>query len=50
MSASQLDLSLSAESSSRHSIRNINKGGCYDEVLDLVDKKLQSSSEQKLSA
>ena len=40
MSASQLDLSLSGESSSRQSIRKKNKGGrCY-EVLDLVAKKL----------
>ena len=46
MSASQLDLSLSGESSSRQSIRKKNKGG-RDEVLDLVAKKLQSSSEGK---
>jgi predicted S18 family serine protease len=50
MSASQEDLSLSGESSSRHSIRKKNKGGRCDEVLDLVAKKLQSSSEGKFSA
>ena len=50
MSASQLDLSLSGESSSRQPIRKKNKGGRYDEVLYLVAKKLQSSSSGKISA
>jgi hypothetical protein len=50
MSASQVDLSLSGENSSRQSIRKKNKGGLCDEVLDLVAKKLQSSSEGKFSA
>lgn len=50
MSASQVDLSLSGESSSRQSVRKKNKGGRCDEVLDLVAKKLQSSSEGKFSA
>ena len=50
MSALQVDLSLSGESSSRQSIRKKNKAGRCDEVLDLVVKKLQSSSEGKLSA
>ena len=50
VSASQADLSLSGESSSRLSIRKKNKGGRCDEVLDLVAKKLQSSSEGRFSA
>jgi len=50
MSASQIVVFLSRESSSRHSIRKKNKGGRCDEVLDLVAKKLQSSSEGKFSA
>jgi len=50
MSASQVDISLSGESSSRQSIRKKNKGGRCDEVWDLVAKKLQSSSEGKFSA
>ena len=50
MSASQADLSLSGESSSRLSIRKKNKGGRCDEVLDLVAKKLQSNSEWRFSA
>jgi len=50
MSASQVDISLSGESSSRQSIRKKNKSGRCDEVLDLVAKKLQSSSEGKFSA
>ena len=50
MSASKLDLSLSGESSSRQSIRKKNEGGRCDEVLDLVAKKLQCSSEGKFSA
>ena len=50
MSASQLDLSLSGESSSRQSIRKKNKGGRCDEIFELVAKKLQSSSEGKFSA
>ena len=50
MSASQLDLSLSGESSSRQSVSKKNKGGRCDDVLDLVAKKLQSSSEGKFSA
>ena len=50
MSASQVDLSLSGESSSRQSVRKKNKGGRCDEVLDLVAKKLQSSTEGKFSA
>jgi hypothetical protein len=50
MSASQVDLSLSGESSSRQSIRRKNKGGRCDKVLDLVAKKLQSSKEGKFSA
>jgi len=41
MSASQVDLSLSGESSSRRSIRKKNMGGRCDEELDLVAKKLQ---------
>ena len=45
VSTSQVDLSLSGESSSRQSIRKKNKAGRCDEVLDL-----QSSSEGKLSA
>jgi hypothetical protein len=49
MSASQLDLSLSGESSSRQSIRKKSMGGRCDEVLDLVAKKLQSTSEGKFS-
>jgi hypothetical protein len=40
MSASQVDLSLSGESSSRPSIRKKNKAGRCDEVLDLVAKKV----------
>ena len=50
MSALQVDLSLSGESSSRQSVRKKNKGGRCDEVLDLVAKKLQSSSGGKFSA
>jgi len=50
MSASQVDLTLPGESSSRQSIRNKNKGGRCDEVLYLVAKKLQSSCEGKFSA
>jgi len=50
MSASQVDLSLSGDSSSRRSIRKKNKAGRYGEVIDLVAKKLQSSSEGKFSA
>ena len=50
MSASQVDLSLSGESSSRQSVRKKNKGGRCAEVLDLVAKKLQSSTEGKFSA
>ena len=50
MSASQVDLSLSGDSSSRQSIRKKNKAGRCDEVLDMVAKKLQSSSEGKFSA
>ena len=50
MRASQVDLSLSGESSSRQSIREKNKGGRCDEVLDLIAKKQQSSSEGKFSA
>ena len=50
MTASQADLSLSGESSSRQSIRKKNKGGRCDEVLDLVANKLQSSSEGRFSA
>jgi hypothetical protein len=50
MSASQVDLSLSGESSSRQSARKKNKGGRCDEVLDLVAKKQQSSIEGKFSS
>ena len=50
MSASQVNLSLSGDSSSRQSIRKKNKAGRCGEVLDLVAKKLQSSSEGKFSA
>jgi hypothetical protein len=50
MSASQVNVSLSGKSSSRQSIRKKNKGGRCDEVLYLVAKKLQSSSEGKFSA
>jgi hypothetical protein len=50
MSASQVDISMSGGCSSSQSIRKKNKGGCCDEVLDLVAKKLQSSSEGKFSA
>jgi len=49
MSASQVDLSLSGESSSRPSIKKNMAGRC-DEVLDLFAKKLQSGSEGKFSA
>jgi len=42
--------SLPGESSSRQSIRKENKGGRCDEVLDLIAKKLQFSSEGKFSA
>jgi len=50
MSASQVDLSLSGDSSSWQSIRKKNKAGRFGEVLDLVAKKLQCSSEGKFSA
>jgi len=50
MNASQVDLSLSGDSSSRQSIRKNNKAGRCNEVLDLVAKKPQSSSEGKFSA
>ena len=50
MSKSQVHVSLSGDSSSRQSIRKKNKAGRCDEVLDLVAKKLQSSSEGKFSA
>jgi len=49
-SASQVDLSLPGESSSRQSIRKKNKAGRCGEVLDLVAKKVQCSSEGKFSA
>jgi hypothetical protein len=48
--ALQVDLSLLSESSSRRSIRKKNKGGHFDEVLDLVAKKMHSNSERKFSA
>jgi hypothetical protein len=50
MNASQVNVSLTSESSSKQSIRKKSKGGCCDEVLDLLAKKLQSSSEGKFSA
>jgi len=50
MSTSQVDLSLSGESSSRQSIRNKNKTDRCGAVLDLVAKKMQSSGEGKFSA
>jgi len=49
MSASQVDLSLSGDSSSKQAKRKKNKGGRCDEVLDLVAKKLQSSNGGKFS-
>ena len=49
MSESQGDVSLSGDSCSRQPTRNKNKTGRCDEVLDLVAKKLQSSSEGKFS-
>jgi len=49
-SASQVDRSLSGERSSTQSVRKRNKAGRCGEVLDLVAKKLQSSSEGKFSA
>ena len=50
MRASQVDLSLSGESSSRQSIRKENKGGRCDEVLDLDAKNFQSKNERKYTA
>ena len=45
MGVSQVNVSLTSESCSKQSIRKKSKGDCCDEVLDLVAKKLQSSSE-----